>query len=113
MVYPLKLQNGLARQCFEALRKDYLEGKLLQQKNPLIAAEVAEEGQTRKKYFETVRNFQRLVPIQYKRTNAPRLTARGNTSHGMKTTLLLEILKELSLMKSDAFRTDFAVLGRL
>jgi len=49
-----------------------------------------------KKYFETNRKFERLVPPFYKRTSAPRLSALGSTFHGMKKELLIEILKRLS-----------------
>ena len=47
-------------------------------------------------YFRTKRNFNSLVPKEYKRTeNAPRLTAGRNSFHGMNKVLLIEIGKEV------------------
>lgn len=46
-----------------------------------------------KKYFETQRNYQYMVPMFYKRTKAPRLTATGNTFHGMKKDMAQMTLK--------------------
>lgn len=57
------------------------------------------EKRSSKKDFETERKFKRLVPVQYKRTQAPRLSAKGNFFYGMKKNLLFAILVELSKKK--------------
>jgi hypothetical protein len=53
-------------------------------------------------YFRTERYFNSLLPSNYKRTpNAPRLTAEGNTFHGMNKVLLVNIVKEMTTILND------------
>lgn len=40
-----------------------------------------------RKFYETKRKYTHLVPLIYKRTRAPRITATGSTLHGMKKDL--------------------------
>lgn len=49
-----------------------------------------------KPYFETYRKFTQWVPSTYKTTAAPRLSATGNTFHGMKKSLRDGVLEDFT-----------------
>lgn len=48
-----------------------------------------------KPFYLTKRSYSLLTPAKYKRTEAPRISATGNTLHGMKKDLSGKILKEI------------------
>lgn len=55
-------------------------------------------------YFRTKITFDSLVPMEYKRTPlAPRLTAKGNSFHGMNKALLIKIVQKLTEMNQQMF----------
>lgn len=97
-LFPLELQSYVAKQQFNILSEKFKEERRALEDRGLV--DVAKEG---KKYFETNRNFQQLVPPYYRRTLAPRISATGNTFHGMKKNLLINILLELSKIKPVSF----------
>ena len=42
-----------------------------------------------KSYFETNHKFERLIPSECSLTEAPRLSVKGSTLHGMNKSLLI------------------------
>lgn len=100
-IFPPDLQKAVAYKNFENLRKEYFESKM---QNSNVTEEIdVKGGKGGKKYFETNRKFNRLVPITYHRTTAPRISASGSTFHGMKKNFLIENLKDLSKNANVAF----------
>lgn len=110
------MQKSFINSAFEELRTLFLEKSKELLAHQVLAEEVqldetpgetaeSEEKRKRpsKKYFETKRKFERLSPVLYKRTHAPRLTTTGNTFHGMKKELLLKVLKRMSTNRKVAF----------
>lgn len=88
--YPVPVQSLIAKETFERQKENLEKTKGF-------------KGGSGKKYFETKRSFGRLIPAFYQRTNSPRLSAPGNTFHGMKKDLLVEILRDFSLRESFTF----------
>lgn len=100
-VVPVTVQQEVAQSSFENQKRIWRENqknrlaKETEEKlNPSSAR--TEEKTKGKKFFETNRNFERLVPSFYKRTKAPRISTLGSTLHGMKKDLLKDVLTELS-----------------
>lgn len=89
-IYSVNVQTLVAKEAFKRLKEklERTEGF---------------KGGTGKKYFETKRSFGRLIPAFYQRTQSPRLSAPGNTFHGMKKDLLIEILIEFSIRDNFTF----------
>lgn len=98
-IFSLPYQKSIARTTFNKLKAEWetLTGQ------PAQVLQNLTESKPSKKYFETNRKFNRLVPVSYHRTEAPRISAYGSTFHGMKKVLLLQILKELSLNRNAVF----------
>lgn len=94
-------QRQLAEESFEKQKQLFLKSE-----RAVSVAEVLDQKPT-KKYFQTNRKFNRLVPILYHRTAAPRLSTKGGTFHGMKKMLLLDILMVLSIMRNNFAFLDF------
>lgn len=88
-MFALDKQKALAMKCFDSLK----------------TTEHNKKGKGGNKgYFETTRNFTSLVPLGYLRTaNAPRLTVRDNTLHGMNKALVVEILKQFTSLNKQCF----------
>lgn len=84
-VFEENYQKEIAYSCFEEKRQESISEK--DQRNILSRVSEMFEGGG-KKYFETNRQFNQLVPTNYHRTNAPRISAKGSTFHGMKKSLL-------------------------
>lgn len=85
------LQASLANDIFKKLSDEY---KMTHKEKLSLGG---------KKYFEQNRKFESLIPKNYKRTVVPRISAVGSTFHGMNKTLLINILKEMSLLKKSVF----------
>jgi hypothetical protein len=86
-LFPLNAQIELATSVFESLKGTKYD-------------KAGKKGQ--KGYFRTYRSFNSLVPERYERTpNAPRLTAEGNSFHGMNKVLLIKIVKEMTKTLKD------------
>lgn len=87
-ILPQNVQSTLAVECFENLKNS-------------VHNKTGKKG--KKGYFETNRQFTKLVPEKYSRTPlAPRLTARGNSFHSMNKALLIEILKKVTSLIPNA-----------
>lgn len=102
-VFDEKTQSDIATNKFNYLSAIWKEEKSKSIKLEKYLDSINPPKKQSKKYFETNRSFFNLVPKFYKRTDAPRISTLGSTFHGMKKVLLIEILKELSLMKSAVF----------
>jgi hypothetical protein len=96
---PLDKQRSLGQASFEFLRQAWFKE---QAELPLASKELKAEAESDPqkkpglKYFQTKRKFKELVPVLYKRTEAPRLTATGSTFHGMKSNLAWQIYAQLT-----------------
>lgn len=104
-LFPVETQAEIAKSQFEIMSKQYREDMAQQSDLQVVAKFFASkpDGKLNKKYFETNRKFSSLVPSSYHRTKAPRISTTGSTFHGMKKTLLIKILQELSLRKKIVF----------
>lgn len=102
-LFPIELQKEIHKEKFEELKLLYNKEIAEQSVLRAVTKYMDEDGKVNKKYFETKRTFETLVPASYKRTEAPRISTKGNTFHAMKKSLLIEIVKELSIRSSAVF----------
>lgn len=81
----------------EAKRLSKLENDPCRQFREGVLLEAAQmDGETtNKKFYQTNRSYSIMVPEVYNRTEAPRISARGNTLHGLKKDLSGKVLKTL------------------
>lgn len=98
-VFPLSFQKETADCSFLKLKKEWQQTKL----KPSVNLQELLDEKPGKKYFETNRNFGPLVPTTYHRTEAPRISTKGSTFHGMKKNLEIEILNQLTLKRNAVF----------
>ena len=105
-VFPVDTQREVAQSNFvkeRAIWKAKQNVPILKETEVALSAVDPSSKSKGKKYFETNRQFTRLVPCFYQRTKAPRISTKGSTLHGMKKDLLKSVLKDLSLRKKIEF----------
>jgi hypothetical protein len=91
--FPYEVQEKVFNFVFQKNKKEW------ELANPELVASKKDGSRVGCKYYETNRKFTGLVPKQYNRTAAPRLSSKGSTFQGMKKDLLMEIIRLLSLTR--------------
>jgi hypothetical protein len=103
---PLEEQVSMAQESFQRLKAEYMGTKEAEARRLEMA-----QGSRRRGYFFDNRPFLGgLTPKEYYRTNAPRLTTKGSTLHGMRKDVKSDILKQITNM-FDCQIIDFDFAG--
>jgi len=107
-VFPVQLQEEVAASQFKLIAKQQQTNTQCVPLDPLVKKgllEASDDDIQKVKakpltYFQTKRHFKNLVPAKYFRTQAPRISTKGNTFHGMKKNLLISIANQLTCQSS-------------
>lgn len=104
--FPLDQQVSMAQESFQRLKAEYMVTEEAEARRIEMA-----QGSRRRGYFFDDRKFLGgLIPKEYYRTNAPRLTTKGSTLHGMRKDVKSDLLKQITNM-FDCQIVDFDFAG--